>query len=64
MWQFIISGYVPGTDVQITFDIIATFASIFVFSLLLIFAVEKRIMIKREIAEIIAYMERLKEISL
>lgn len=25
MWQFIISGYVPGTDVQISFDILATF---------------------------------------
>ena len=25
MWQFIVSGYVPGTELQITFDIIATF---------------------------------------
>jgi hypothetical protein len=25
MWQFIVSGYIPGTDIQITFEMIATF---------------------------------------
>ena len=25
MWQFIVSGYIPGTEVQLSFDIIAMF---------------------------------------
>ncbi len=28
MWQFIVSGYVPGTTVQITFDHVANIAAI------------------------------------
>ncbi len=39
MWQFIISGYVPGTEIQITFEIFATFSAVtlsfFMFWLLL-----------------------------
>ncbi len=28
MWQFIILGYVPGTDIQIGFDLLARFLAI------------------------------------
>lgn len=30
MWQFIISGYVPGTSIQLSFDTIAQFGAIII----------------------------------
>ena len=57
MWQFIISGYIPGTELQVTFDVISTFA-LSTFSVLLLFTVIKhRKQINREINKIIADIE-------
>ncbi len=64
MWQFIISGYVPGTELQITFDLIATFSVVFFGTVFLLVVFKRYKTIKQEIEDIVAYMERLKEISL
>jgi NO-binding membrane sensor protein with MHYT domain len=29
MWQFIVSGYIPGTDIQVTFEMFVTFVTAF-----------------------------------
>ena len=64
MWQFIISGYVPGTDIQITFDIIATFVGVFVASIILWVTLRRQKTIRHEINDMIARVEHFKEISL
>ena len=43
MWQFIISGYIPGTDIQVTFENIALLSGGFILCIIL------GILIKREI---------------
>lgn len=66
MWQFIISGYIPGTDLQITFDVLATFAFSALLALVLITAIKHRVQINKEIKKIIADLEkqRISDISL
>lgn len=60
MWQFIISGYIPGTDLQVTFDVIATFALTAFLTLALLTAVKHRVQINKEIKKIISDMEKQK----
>ena len=66
MWQFIISGYIPGTDLQITFDVIATFALSAFTALAILSAIKHRKQINKEIKKIIADIEkpRISDISL
>lgn len=66
MWQFIISGYIPGTDLQITFDVLTTFALTAFLTLVLLTTVKHRVRINKEIKKIIADMEkqRISDISL
>lgn len=66
MWQFIISGYIPGTDLQITFDVLATFALTALGVLVLYIAIKHRVQINREINKIISDLEkqRISDISL
>lgn len=66
MWQFIISGYIPGTDLQITFDVIATFAFSAFLALVLLTAIKHRVQINKEIKKIILDLEkqRISDISL
>lgn len=49
MWQFIISGYVPGTDIQITFDTIASIAGLFLVAALLDLLIMQRRSMEQEI---------------
>lgn len=64
MWQFIISGYVPGTNIQITFDMVALAASIGLLLLLVNSLLQRRIHINRELKELMRRIETIKEISL
>lgn len=66
MWQFIISGYIPGTDLQITFDVIATFALSALSALFVLTVIKHRVKINKEIKKIIADIEkqRISDISL
>jgi hypothetical protein len=64
MWQFIISGYVPGTDVQITFETLMTF-SLSTFATLLVFStLQKSRTAEREILALTAKINRIRKISL
>lgn len=63
MWQFIISGYVPGTDIQINFDILATFSMSFVLFIILRIIIKHHLIVRREINEIIKKSEKLNRIS-
>ena len=58
MWQFIISGYIPGTDIQITFDIIATFGLSALGALVVLTAIKHRLHINKELKKIITDLER------
>ncbi len=62
MWQFIISGYVPGTDVQLNFDVLATFAMSFMLFVILRIIVKHHLIVRREINEIIKKSENLQNI--
>lgn len=64
MWQFIISGYVPGTDLQITFDIIATFGAAFVLCLMLWITIKRQLAIRRDINQIMSKFDQIHKISL
>ena len=46
MWQFIVSGYLPGTDIQITFEMLATFF-VATASFFLVWAIMRQIEIVR-----------------
>jgi hypothetical protein len=63
VWQFIISGYVPGTDIQINFDILATFSMSFVLFIILRIIIKHHLIVRREINEIIKKSEKLNRIS-
>ncbi|MDO8265322.1 MAG: hypothetical protein Q7T41_00085 [Candidatus Saccharibacteria bacterium] len=63
MWQFIISGYVPGTDIQINFDILATFSMSFVLFIIFRIIIKHHLIVRREINEIIKKSENLNRIS-
>jgi len=58
MWQFIISGYIPGTDLQITFDVLASFGISALTALALLLVIRHRIQINKEIKKIIADIEK------
>jgi len=58
MWQFIISGYIPGTDLQITFDVLASFGVSALTALALLSVIRHRIQINKEIKKIIADIEK------
>ena len=58
MWQFIISGYIPGTDLQITFDVLASFGISALTALALLSVIRHRIQINKEIKKIIADIEK------
>jgi len=66
VWQFIISGYLPGTDLQITFDVLATFAGTVIFVLLILTTLKKHKQVNRELRKIITDLEqqKIREISL
>jgi hypothetical protein len=66
LWQFIISGYIPGTDLQITFDVLATFAFSALGALFVLTVIKHRVKINKEIKKIIADLEkqRITDISL
>ncbi|MCA9346596.1 hypothetical protein KC960_03845 [Candidatus Saccharibacteria bacterium] len=66
MWDFIITGYFPGTDIQVSFDMIAVFALSFLTTLLLISLAKHHKSFRKEIAFIIQRnnSERIREISL
>lgn len=64
MWQFIISGYVPGTDVQVTFGVIAVFTSTFLGTLSFLGILRRHKTLRADIALIMARLDYFKEISL
>jgi hypothetical protein len=49
MWQFLISGYVPGTDFQITFDTIAGLACILFLTAVLKYELHRTKTLQRQI---------------
>jgi hypothetical protein len=53
MWQFIILGYVPGTDIQIGFDTLARFLAIATLVYLTVLLVKEKKFLKVQFQEII-----------
>ena len=64
MWQFIISGYIPGTNVQITFDTILIFSLSVSAVLLALTLLRRNQTIQQEILQLSVKIKRLREISL
>jgi hypothetical protein len=61
MWQFIVSGYIPGTDVQLTFDIFAMFIVSFL-SVFITFIVIRRTLLETE--KLVLSVQNFEEIAL
>ena len=51
MWQFIISGYVPGTDLQLNYEVLATFFLVSGIVLLFILLAQDEKQLRREISK-------------
>ncbi len=64
MWQFIVSGYIPGTDIQVTFDMFASLAGLFACVALVGILIRYRSSFRHDMQNAIAKLERIREISL
>lgn len=64
MWQFIISGYVPGTNFQITFDVIINFVIILIGLLIIRTEIKRQLKFHRQITKIINHSDHIQNISL
>lgn len=64
MWQFIISGYVPGTNIQITFELLLTFSLLVLSIVASIWLFHKTKTVENEIRSLSAKINRIREISL
>ena len=51
MWQFIISGYIPGTDLQLTYETLATFFLTSSITLLVVLIARDEKKLRTEISE-------------
>jgi hypothetical protein len=64
MWQFIISGYLPGTDVQITFETLVTFSLSALFTFVAINWFRRNKTVERQLIALSAKINHIREISL
>ena len=64
MWQFLISGYVPGTDFQVTFDTIGTICGILFILVLLRTLLKRQKTVQREIMRTMSDIERFRRLSI
>jgi hypothetical protein len=64
VWQFLISGYVPGTNFQVTFDTIETIFGILVVIFLLRVLTNRQKTFEREIMRTMSDIERFRRLSI